>query len=82
MFGLKKNNVKSAQDETLVDHSKKIAIGTFALIFVVLIVIILEIFTISIKGAQVKKIAVGENAEKNLKIFLSKWQKLAKTPKK
>lgn len=81
MFGLKKNKEKSAQDETLVDHSKKIAIGTFVLIFVILLVLILEIFTISIKGTQVKKIAVGENAEKKSQNILIQMAKIGKETK-
>ena len=81
MFGLKKNKSNAIQDETLVDHSKKILVGTIVLILVIITVLILEIVTFSIKGSQSKQIVAGQQAEKKSQNILIEMGKIGKQSK-
>jgi len=81
VFGLKKNKSNAIQDETLVDHSKKILVGTIVLILVIITVLILEIVTFSIKGSQSKQIVAGQQAEKKSQNILIEMGKIGKQSK-
>ena len=77
MFGSKKKT-NSIQDETLNDNSKKIVTGVFVLIFTIILILILEVYTFSLKGSQAKKIATGQNAENKSKTILNQMGKIGK----
>ena len=70
MFGSKKDKSNSIQDETLKDHSKKIVIGVSVLVFAIVLILILEIYTVSLKGSQAKKINIGKSAEQKSKSII------------
>ena len=81
MFGSKKNKTNTVQDETLKDHSKKIVIGVSVLIFSIILILILEIYTISLKGSQEQKIRIGKSAEKKSKTIITEMAKIGKETK-
>lgn len=81
MFGSNKNKSNSVQDETLKDHSKKIVIGVSVLVFSIILILILEIYTISLKGSQAKKIRIGKSAEEKSKTIITEMAKIGKETK-
>ena len=81
MFGSKKNKSNSSPDETLKDNSKKIVIGVSVLVATIIIVLILEIYTITVKGSQNKKIRIGKGAEERSKTIMLEMAKIGKETK-
>lgn len=81
MFGSKKNKSNSFPDETLKDNSKKIVIGVSVLVATIIIVLILEIYTITVKGSQNKKIRIGKGAEERSKTIMLEMAKIGKETK-
>ncbi|MDB3873422.1 hypothetical protein N9317_05175 [Pelagibacteraceae bacterium] len=81
MFGSKKNKSNSSQDETLKDNSKKIVIGVSVLVATIIIVLILEIYTVTVKGSQNKKIRIGKGAEERSKTIMLEMAKIGKETK-
>jgi len=81
VFGSKKNKTNTVQDETLKDHSKKIVIGVSVLIFSIILILILEIYTISLKGSQERKIRIGKSAEQKSKTIITEMAKIGKETK-
>ena len=81
MFGSKKNKSNSFPDETLKDNSKKIIIGVSVLVATIIIVLILEIYTITVKGSQNKKIRIGKGAEERSKTIMLEMAKIGKETK-
>ena len=81
MFGSKKDKSNSIQDETLKDHSKKIVIGVSVLVFTIVLILILEIYTVSLKGSQAKKINIGKSAEQKSKSIITEMAKIGKETK-
>jgi Tfp pilus assembly protein PilO len=81
VFGSKKNKSNSSPDETLKDNSKKIVIGVSVLVATIIIVLILEIYTITVKGSQNKKIRIGKGAEERSKTIMLEMAKIGKETK-
>lgn len=81
MFGSKKNKSNSSLDETLKDNSKKIVIGVSVLVATIIIVLILEIYTVTVKGSQNKKIRIGKGAEERSKTIMLEMAKIGKETK-
>jgi len=81
VFGSKKNKSNSSQDETLKDNSKKIVIGVSVLVATIIIVLILEIYTVTVKGSQNKKIRIGKGAEERSKTIMLEMAKIGKETK-
>ena len=81
MFGSKKNKSNSFPDETLKDNSKKIIIGVSVLVATIIIVLILEIYTITVKSSQNKKIRIGKGAEERSKTIMLEMAKIGKETK-
>jgi len=81
VFGSKKNKSNSSQDETLKDNSKKIVIGVSVLVATIIIVLILEIYTATVKGSQNKKIRIGKGAEERSKTIMLEMAKIGKETK-
>ena len=81
MFGSNKNKSNSVQDETLKDHSKKIVIGVSVLIFSIILILALEVYTISLKGSQAKQIRIGKSAEEKSKTIMTQMAKIGKETK-
>lgn len=81
MFGSKKNKSNSSQDETLKDNSKKIVIGVSVLVATIIIVLILEIYTVTVKSSQNKKIRIGKGAEERSKTIMLEMAKIGKETK-
>jgi len=81
VFGSKKNKSNSSLDETLKDNSKKIVIGVSVLVATIIIVLILEIYTVTVKGSQNKKIRIGKGAEERSKTIMLEMAKIGKETK-
>lgn len=81
MFGSNKNKSNSVQDETLKDHSKKIVIGVSVLIFSIILILALEVYTISLKGSQARQIRIGKSAEEKSKTIMTQMAKIGKETK-